>query len=184
MATQTVWNDEMKNIRRRTKRQIALTAYHEAGHAVVADALDYNVDKVELYNPPLQDGRKGECFRDTRSDDEDEALMSLAGIISEGSYLRRTRFYSSMIINDPRFSTDDIDELISAFNHIHDIDEAEGVSLTWEPVFDSFVRYVSYRVKVQYLEPNWNKVQRIAQTLIEEGSICGVHLQEILDGEE
>ena len=39
-------NEQMQTLRKRTKNQIARTAYHEAAHAVVAYALGYDVDWI------------------------------------------------------------------------------------------------------------------------------------------
>jgi hypothetical protein len=164
-------------IKKRTKRQIATTAYHEAGHTVVADALGYSVDKIELYDPPLEDGSRGRVFRYTNYDDDDEALIAVAGIVAESIYANRAKPYPLTPLNLlNRFSCDDIQELKDAFKATHDVDDSEYDLQIWGPLFTSYFSYQCCRVKVQFLAPNWSKVQRIAQALIEEGTVGGSDL--------
>jgi hypothetical protein len=106
----------MQTPRRRTKRQIASTAYHEAAHAVVAAALGYAVDWIKVYDPKLESGLTGECSRDTRCDDEDEVLISLAGIVADSMYANLKSPYSYTLYNLMfRFSRGDMNDFRDSF---------------------------------------------------------------------
>ena len=170
----------MQTPRKRTKNQIATTAYHEAAHAVVAYALGYDVDWIKVYDPPLENGLNGECFRYTRVDDEDEVLISLAGIVADSMYANLKNPYSFTLNNLLfRFSRDDMSEFQNSFQRIHDITDEEYRSVLWGPAIDAFFRYMSQRVKVQFLAPGWSTVQRIAQVLIDDSSVSGIELQRL-----
>ncbi|MEZ6137342.1 MAG: cell division protein FtsH [Pirellulaceae bacterium] len=81
--------------------QLRATAYHEAGHAVMAVALGRSVQKVTVTPGQLQTGgvRLGACAmkkgRRKASDDplEDEVLILMAGMVAEshftGQYCQR-----------------------------------------------------------------------------------------------
>ncbi len=73
------------------------TAYHEAGHAVMAYALGRTVEKVTVSPAQLQTGgfRLGACkmqkgrSRSSQDRVEDEVLILLAGMVGESHYTQR-----------------------------------------------------------------------------------------------
>ena len=76
-------------------RRMTATAFHEAGHAVMAIALGRQIEKVSIAPAQLQTGgvRLGSCAiqkgRGTRSAKdrlEDEALILFAGMVAEAQY--------------------------------------------------------------------------------------------------
>ncbi|QDV70662.1 ATP-dependent zinc metalloprotease FtsH [Rosistilla carotiformis] len=77
--------------------ELTATAYHEAGHAVMAISLGRPIQKVTIAPGPLQTGgyRLGVCElrkgRGRASQDviEDEALILLAGMVAEARFTGR-----------------------------------------------------------------------------------------------
>lgn len=81
--------------------ELLATAYHEAGHAVMAAILGRNIQKVTIKSGQMQTGgvRLGVCelakgrSRASQDEREDEVLILLAGMVAEskftGQYCKR-----------------------------------------------------------------------------------------------
>lgn len=85
------------NLSGASKTDLVATAYHEAGHAVMAVSLDRNVEKVTILPGNMQAGgvRLGACklkkgrTHGTKDWIEDEVLILYAGMVAESRFTGR-----------------------------------------------------------------------------------------------
>lgn len=90
-------NNNSSNDKGQSAQSLMATAYHEAGHAVMALLLGRPIEKVTISPASLQTGgnRLGACKiqkgRTKASQDplEDEVLILLSGMVAEGHYTHR-----------------------------------------------------------------------------------------------
>jgi hypothetical protein len=164
-----------------TNKQRIKTAHHEAAHAVVANEFDYPIRRIILYDPPKDDGLRGIVEMSTYHYANEDVLVSVAGIVAESVLDGRKTPYKLTLPNLlSRFSQDDMKEFKRLFCDIHEVEVDVLFTHEGDAMYEAYFDYVCIRVQNKFLLPNWEKVQRIANAVLESGEIGGDELQELL----
>ncbi len=141
-----------------TSHETIATAYHEAGHAVVAISLGRAVEKVSIVGNSLRlgvvnlgKGRKG------RREDffEDDALILLAGLVAEARYSGQENWEGAR--TDLRI----VRRLISD-------------RVTSEKAAERMERKLLEKTDHQLSQPgHWEAVEAVANLLVEKNAVSG-----------
>jgi hypothetical protein len=150
------------------------TAYHEAAHAVVGYLVGATVRNIVIYNPPLENGR-GMCeWGFGPADNELKLIVALAGPLSSAIRLRRNLTWASLRFIDDYYTFRDL------FRRIHNLTDGEDVDGSWDKPIAKYLAYMSARITVQYLEPNWHLVERVAEELLNKGQVTASEFRRIM----
>jgi hypothetical protein len=168
---------------------VETSAYHEAGHALVVHELGWDITEIQVYTErtvtkTTSEGGNCNYMRPSHSDDEDEILVSLGGPVAEAAY-KGTEFSIAAMIGlssgrsrlggngDFRDANDLAQEMhFSAF---------EEVTHRHFLMTEKYLEYMAQRVRVQFLDPHWETIDRIAKALIERNSLTGFEVLELLE---
>jgi hypothetical protein len=166
----------MKKNFRCSRSSLVRTAYHEAAHAVVGYLVGATVCSIVVYNPPLENGLRGRCeYGFGPADNELELIATLAGHVSEAIRSKRNLTWASL-----RF-TDDYYTFRELFRRIHNLTDGEDVHISWDKPIAKYIAYMSARIKVQYLEPNWHLVERVAEELLNKAQVTASDFLTLVD---
>src|ERR1039457_2284922 len=142
----------MKKSIKLARRYLIKTAYHEAAHAVVGYLVGAEVRTIAIHNPTLEDGSKGTCvYGFGPAESELELIATLAGPVAEAMRLKRSLGFWSLC----RSSDGDYADFCRLFKSIHKLTDEDYLSPGWEGPTVKYISYMSARIKVQYLDPNW-----------------------------
>lgn len=142
------------------------TAYHEAGHAVVALALGRAVEKLSIVRNSLRLGAVNFSSRRTgRRQDyfENEAMILLAGIISEGRVTGKLNWSGA---NQDMLQ---LERMISSRVH-----QAKAAERLQRRLFDKTEHLLSQ-------SEIWTAVEKIAQSLLQHRSLSGRAARHLFD---
>jgi hypothetical protein len=150
----------------------ALTAYHEAGHAVVAHRLGYRVEgasivekegskgRIKLPNPMH---RKDPKLARHRIWVEHAAIIALAGPLTQKRHNPHSHWRSAGV-GYGKFMTKGTDfQIVSQL-----IDRVHGEG----KVAQIFWRYLEAQAE-ELIDINWPKIEHVAQALLEHGTLSG-----------
>ncbi|MFY9839299.1 MAG: hypothetical protein WAK55_23045 [Xanthobacteraceae bacterium] len=160
-------------MRKRSKSQIEATAYHEAGHAVVAYFLNYKPELVTIV--PTVDAAGHVIHPNPLHgfqldiDDSDEARLRVesaiticfAGPIAQQRYNPRSwrRVHSQL----------DYDKIAELVSHVCDSDEQANAFIRWRQI-----------VACDMVKAHWLRIQLVAGQLLERENLSQTDLDAII----
>lgn len=169
----------LKMVRRSNRSRLWRTAYHEAGHAVIAYTAHRPIKEVSivpvngeslghcaskpLTDKSIQEGAPGFMWFDTAEENairrkaERDAMCSLAGRIAEEEFVGQTTTRTK----------------IGGSCDAHDV---YGIleCLAWGDELDAYVGWLWERTKAMlFWQPHWFAVERLAALLVERRRISG-----------
>jgi hypothetical protein len=172
---------------------IETSAYHEAGHAWVVYALGWELTGLEVYeerrinNADSSEGGICDYMLPFNSDDEDEILVSLAGPVAESMFKDTAFSIASMIgMSTGRSAlggSGDFESANAAAKEIH-FDAGGTITHRHLQMIETYLTYMAQRVRVQYLDPQWNTIDCIAKALIEKKKMSGIEVVALIESLE
>jgi hypothetical protein len=164
---------------------IESSAYHEAGHVLVADQVGWDVGSVEVYEERIidEDGSSTTGGMSTywppkdEEDEEDPILISLAGPVAEAMHKNTFFSITAMLGLSSRGShlggSGDYEKVSILAKQLH-FDEGDEMTDQHNQMMTTYLTYMVQRVRVQYLVPHWDAVERIAKTVLAKEAKNGV----------
>jgi hypothetical protein len=146
-------------------------AYHEAGHAVTAFCFGFVIKEVIIHYPAV-DGRHGCCELGTgeltKAKDVSAALaFTMEGDVAEEQWsAKRLSFFKRSYSDYLNF-----ERLFLIYRNDETVDD----------IFAAVER-VREAVRVDYIDPNWPMVARVANALAERGRLSGDEVRDLCAG--
>jgi len=172
---------------------IETSAYHEAGHAWVVYKHGWELTGIEVYeerrikNDEFSEG--GVCHYELpfSADGEDEILVSLAGPVAESIY-KDTEFSIAAMIGmstgrSVLGGSGDLKDASAVAHEMH-FDVSDEITHRHYQMIEKYLTYMAHRVRVQYLDPRWDAVERVAKALIEKKKMSGIEVVALIESLE